>query len=91
MPYTDAQVKSSVEDLTDQALEIMDVLEADGIEIEHDREIVALIAYLQRLGVDGRVYWDAYHAEEKAKREAAAAASAEAADDDGGATTAEKE
>ena len=39
----------------DQAAAIVERLAASGIQTSPDREIVALIAYLQRMGVDGRV------------------------------------
>ena len=40
------------DDLKAQAKKIQDNLKKDGIEIVEDREIIALIAYLQRLGTD---------------------------------------
>jgi cytochrome c oxidase cbb3-type subunit I/II len=39
-------------DVQTQALEIVEELKVSGIETSHDREIIALIAYLQRLGTD---------------------------------------
>jgi cytochrome c oxidase cbb3-type subunit I/II len=44
-----------VEDLLAQAQEISDNLKKDGIEVVPNTEIVALIAYLQRLGTDIKV------------------------------------
>lgn len=54
VPYTetsDEAVKASVET---QARGIVDKLAASKIKASGDEELVALIAYLQRLGVDGR-------------------------------------
>ena len=39
-------------DLENQASEIAATLKADGVEVPDDAEIIALIAYLQRLGKD---------------------------------------
>ena len=56
VPYTDEQVSAAgVQDAVNtQASAIVERLAGSGIETDPDREIVALIAYLQRLGVDGR-------------------------------------
>ena len=35
-----------------QAKEIADDINANGVEVSPDREVIALIAYLQRLGTD---------------------------------------
>jgi cytochrome c oxidase cbb3-type subunit I/II len=51
VPYADTDVAAS---LTQQGQEIVARLATAGIQTAPDREIVALIAYLQRLGVDGR-------------------------------------
>ena len=40
------------EELMKQASEIANGLKTSGIDVEADREIIALIAYLQRLGTD---------------------------------------
>ena len=53
-PYTDADYEGVPGLLQAQGQEIVGRLSASGIETEWDREIVAVIAYLQRLGVDGR-------------------------------------
>ena len=47
--YADGQ---AMKDLQKQAEEIAQNLKEAGIEVSSDREIVALIAYLQRLGTD---------------------------------------
>jgi len=52
VPYDDVQIKYATEDLQKQATEISDKLAKEGIKVAADREIVALIAYLQRLGTD---------------------------------------
>ena len=51
VPYADTDVAAS---LAQQGQEIVARLATAGIQTAPDREIVALIAYLQRLGVDGR-------------------------------------
>lgn len=53
-PYTDQDVTSVPTDLAAQAGAIVQRLADAGIEADADREIVALIAYLQRLGREGR-------------------------------------
>ncbi len=54
VPYSEAQVASADADRDAQAQRIADGLKAGGIDCAPTKEIVALIAYLQRLGVDGR-------------------------------------
>lgn len=53
-PYTDADIGGVEEDLAAQGGEIVARLRDAGIESAPDRAIIALIAYLQRLGMDGR-------------------------------------
>lgn len=52
VPYDDQSISYANEDLAIQAKQISDRLAKDGIKVKPDREIVALIAYLQRLGTD---------------------------------------
>ncbi|CAN5395408.1 cytochrome-c oxidase, cbb3-type subunit I [soil metagenome] len=52
VPYEDAAIQYANEDLQKQADSISGQLVNDGIKVQSDREIVALIAYLQRLGTD---------------------------------------
>ena len=53
VPYSDEYKSNAVEYLGMQAQEIADKLNEDpNIEISPDREIIALIAYLQRVGTD---------------------------------------
>ncbi len=54
VPYTDAQVSGAGAAMQEEAQGIVDRLKQAGVTTEPDREIVALIAYLQRLGKDGR-------------------------------------
>jgi cytochrome c oxidase cbb3-type subunit I/II len=56
LPYADSEVASVPASLEAQGKEIVARLAAAGIRTGPDREIVALIAYLQRLGVDGRAH-----------------------------------
>jgi cytochrome c oxidase cbb3-type subunit I/II len=53
-PYTHQEVANLPELLRIQSAAIVERLAGTGIQTQPDREIVALIAYLQRLGVDGR-------------------------------------
>jgi cytochrome c oxidase cbb3-type subunit I/II len=52
VPYEDGYDQKAMADLQKQAKGIADNLSKDGIEVEADREIIALISYLQRLGTD---------------------------------------
>ena len=52
VPYAAGYEAVANEDLKRQASEIAQVLKADGIESPEDAEIIALIAYLQRMGTD---------------------------------------
>jgi cytochrome c oxidase cbb3-type subunit I/II len=52
VPYDDTAIAHANADLSKQAQEISDRLAKEGIKVQSDREIVALIAYLQRLGTD---------------------------------------
>ncbi|MEI2758797.1 MAG: cytochrome-c oxidase, cbb3-type subunit I [Bacteroidia bacterium] len=52
VPYPDGYDAQANKDLMKQANSIASNLEKDGIKVMGNKEIVALIAYLQRLGVD---------------------------------------
>ncbi len=52
VPYAEGYESIANEELTNQANRIVDNLKMEGIEVSNDAEIVALIAYLQRLGTD---------------------------------------
>jgi cytochrome c oxidase cbb3-type subunit I/II len=52
VPYPEGYENQALADLQSQAQEIADDLKASQIEVPANREIVALIAYLQRLGRD---------------------------------------
>ena len=52
VPYPVGYEKIANDDLMKQAEGISNSLKADNIEVKSDREIIAVIAYLQRLGVD---------------------------------------
>lgn len=58
-PYSDEEIESVRESLVQQGGEIVARLAGAGIETTPDRAIVALIAYLQRLGVEGRAALEA--------------------------------
>jgi len=52
VPYEQGFEKTAITDLQKQAEEIAADLQKQGIDVTSDREIIALIAYLQRLGTD---------------------------------------
>lgn len=54
VPYSDADVAGVDAQLAEQAGGIVERLAGAGIETTPDKEIIALTAYLQRLGTDGR-------------------------------------
>lgn len=58
VPYAEGYETQAAADLTAQAEQIAAGLEAGGVEAPADREIIALIAYLQRLGTDIRAVAD---------------------------------
>ena len=62
-PYSDAEIEGVPESLVLQGGEIVGRLAGAGIETTPDRKIVALIAYLQRLGVEGKAALEAEGAE----------------------------
>lgn len=55
VPYPEGYDQVANEDLAKQAAAITASLENDGIPAEADKEIIALIAYLQRLGTDIKI------------------------------------
>ena len=53
VPYTDADIANAQKNLADQAAKIVTNLKVGSINnVPPDREILAVIAYLQRLGTD---------------------------------------
>jgi cytochrome c oxidase cbb3-type subunit I/II len=52
VPYTDAEIIYAVADLNTQSKTIQARLAKEKIKVSADKEIIALIAYLQRLGTD---------------------------------------
>ncbi|MCT4641171.1 MAG: cytochrome-c oxidase, cbb3-type subunit I [Bacteriovoracaceae bacterium] len=53
VPYTQAQIDNSIEDAKAQALKITQEMSSAGVsEKMQNKQIIALIAYLQRLGMD---------------------------------------
>ncbi|HAY34672.1 MAG TPA: cytochrome-c oxidase, cbb3-type subunit I [Ignavibacteria bacterium] len=55
VPYNPDYEKISNTELIDQASKISEDLKKNGIEVENTKEIIALIAYLQRMGTDIKV------------------------------------
>jgi cytochrome c oxidase cbb3-type subunit I/II len=56
VPYTDAEVEGVAASLAAQGQQIVTSLAGANLETTADTEIVALIAYLQRLGREGKAY-----------------------------------
>jgi cytochrome c oxidase cbb3-type subunit I/II len=54
VPYTEADIANVATSVSEQSAGIVERLKTAGIQTEGDKEIVALIAYLQRLGKDGK-------------------------------------
>jgi cytochrome c oxidase cbb3-type subunit I/II len=52
VPYEEGYAEKALADANKQAAEIAATLKSEGVEVGADKEIVALIAYLQRLGTD---------------------------------------
>jgi len=52
VPYPDEYENKATDDLMKQAEAIALDLQKNGVPAEPDKEIIALIAYLQRLGTD---------------------------------------
>ena len=52
VPYSTQEISNAVKDLKTQAKAIQANLAAEKIKVSEDKEIIALIAYLQRLGTD---------------------------------------
>ena len=54
VPYTQEDIDNAVSNLKKQAEKIATGIQEQGINANKNAEIIALIAYLQRLGIDGR-------------------------------------
>jgi cytochrome c oxidase cbb3-type subunit I/II len=52
VPYPEGFEESALQNLETQAKQIALDLQKNGAAIDHDKELIAMIAYLQRLGVD---------------------------------------
>jgi cytochrome c oxidase cbb3-type subunit I/II len=85
-PYPDAEVETIPDSLLAQGTRISQSLASTGLETSWDREIVALIAYLQRLGQDGNRHLGEQRtgAADAGLTGAVAAAGADAPDETGG-------
>lgn len=59
VPYTDRDVEGVAASLASQGEEIVTSLASANLETTADKEIVALIAYLQRLGREGKAFLSA--------------------------------
>lgn len=74
VPYTDVEVAGVPESVAAQSAEILTRLADMNIEAEPDLEIIALIAYLQRLGLDGRAAISGMEADDAGESEGRALA-----------------
>jgi cytochrome c oxidase cbb3-type subunit I/II len=52
VPYSDEEIANAEESMKKQAAQIVASLQKEGVKVAPDKEIVAMIAYLQRLGTD---------------------------------------
>lgn len=52
VPYSDEEISNAITDLKTQSKAIQERLAEEKIKVSADKEIIALIAYLQRLGTD---------------------------------------
>lgn len=52
VPYSDEDIKNAKKSIDEQASQIVENLKKEKVKVAKDKEIVALIAYLQRLGTD---------------------------------------
>ncbi|GAB4132633.1 MAG: cytochrome-c oxidase, cbb3-type subunit I [Raineya sp.] len=52
VPYTDEQIKNAKKSIDEQATQIVENLKKEKVKVSKDKEIIALIAYLQRMGTD---------------------------------------
>ncbi len=55
VPYSDEAIANAEADMKKQADGIVASLQKDGVKVSADREIIAMIAYLQRLGTDIKI------------------------------------
>lgn len=55
VPYSDEDIKNARNKIDEQATQIVENLKKEKVKVEKNTEIVALIAYLQRLGTDIKV------------------------------------
>lgn len=62
VPYSDADIEGAGESMQRQSQEIVASLAKAGAKAQGDEQVVALIAYLQRLGTDGRAAIEAQEA-----------------------------
>ena len=52
VPYPEGYDEIAIDDLNDQAAQIAGRLRRDGFEVGNGKEVIAMIAYIQRLGLD---------------------------------------
>jgi cytochrome c oxidase cbb3-type subunit I/II len=55
VPYEEGYEAQAMADVEQQQQQVVQNLSEDGVKVGKDKEIVALIAYLQRLGTDIKV------------------------------------
>jgi cytochrome c oxidase cbb3-type subunit I/II len=54
VPYSDDEILKAKESYLEQAGKITEGLSRENVQLDPESEMTALIAYMQRLGVDGR-------------------------------------
>ena len=59
VPYSNEDIENANENLKKQAEKIASGIQEQGVNVDKSSEIIALISYLQRLGIDGREAVDA--------------------------------
>jgi cytochrome c oxidase cbb3-type subunit I/II len=52
VPYTDEDIKNAKKSIDEQAAQIVENLKKEKVKVAKEKEIIALIAYLQRMGTD---------------------------------------
>ena len=52
VPYSDEEIKNAKKSIDEQATQIVENLKKEKVKVAKEKEIIALIAYLQRMGTD---------------------------------------
>ena len=68
VPYSNEDIENASNNLNKQAEKIANGIQEQGIHVDKSAEIIALISYLQRLGIDGREAVDSQKTPEGEKK-----------------------